>query len=1001
MKTQILSILFSFLFLLNIISTGNMYAQTVPQNQETLKKEQNDDAKYLKGFDEKAIVTELKKKGIPESEYKRLINGRKKQYINKQKGIVEVPFTPFFPKPNPRNPLRNPSSGCPNANFEDTTFTGWTGGTGLCSNYPTPTVWTPGMNVGPVNAVPGTAAQQDLLTDPNGFDPNAGTTGGMPNIPYIAPGGGHVSARLGNSETNYGTEYLSYQIPVTINNTSFTYQYAVVLESPSGHTATQQPRFDITVFNAAGTAVTGPCGAYDVQGLGAATDPTFFPYTATTSSTVLVPPPFGGLFGSSSTTSTTSVSSSGYYKKWTTVTIDLTPYITQTMTIQFVTQDCTLGGHYGYAYIDAGCSSLSNQVLFCPGDTTCMIVAAPGFNSYQWYNAAGTAIPGATGDTLHVSNPFLGEQFSVALLSAAGCGSSITTTLAYSHMTTYQNHQDATCTGPNGWAYINQSGGTGPFTYTWIDSATHTNITQAAHPDSLTHIGGGTYYVTVQAHSGCSATDTIHVIQPSPLTVTHTGVPMCPTAVTASLTAPPGSGYQWYDPTNTLIAGATNSTYLAQNPVLGQTYTVHYLPPGGCASEVVDSFYYFNVNNPLHFGFPICPATPSTTITAPAGSGYQWFDPTNTLIAGANSSSYIAQNPSVGQIYTISYTPTGATCQVEALDSFYYLHFNLQGQTLVNPTCNANNGQASVTVTGGTAPYVYSWLPTGGSSNIASSLSAGTYTINVTDALGCTSSVVDTITNTNGVTATISTTPITCHNGSDGTATVTPTSGAAPYTYLWGNGNTTATINNIHSGNYCVKITASNGCIDSVCTNLSNPPAVIAQFYSQPIETDINNPNITFTNQSSDSTTWFWNFGVNGATSTDQNPSYSYTDIGTYPVMLVATNSKGCKDTVFHTIVIDGLYTFYAPNAFTPDNMDNSNTVFLPKGTGWDITTFKLMIFDRWGNFLFFSDDVTKGWDGRYKGSMSQIDVYVWKVTVHETNNGKEHDYIGSVSLVR
>ena len=106
---------------------------------------------------------------------------------------------------------------------------------------------------------------------------------------------------------------------------------------------------------------------------------------------------------------------------------------------------------------------------------------------------------------------------------------------------------------------------------------------------------------------------------------------------------------------------------------------------------------------------------------------------------------------------------------------------------------------------------------------------------------------------------------------------------------------------------------------------------------------------------------------------------------------------------VFITIflLMNGVFTFYAPNAFTPQNMSSSNTVFLPKGTGWDNTTFKLQIFDRWGNFLFYSDDVTKGWDGRNKGVLSQNDVYVWKVTVDEANHGKEHDYIGSVTIVR
>ena len=1059
-----LSRLFFSFCLANTILNGNLDAQTARQSADTYKKAHADDSKYLEGFDEKAIVAELKNKGVRESEYRGIINGRKHQYISKKRGIA-VKRT--FSDPIQRHTMRNPS-GCPNANFEDTTFTGWTAGTGDCSNYPAATVWTPGFVSGPLNDINTDAnSQQDLLTDPAGYDPVAGLTGGVPNIPYIAPGGGNVSVRLGNAASNYGTEFLKYSMPVTVSNTSFAYQYAVVLEDASGHTANEQPRFTVNVIDQNGNPITGPCGAYNVDGLAAASDPSYIPFYTTYSG------PFGGIFGSSSTVI------DGYYKKWTPVNIDLTPYIGTTVSIEFVTMDCTAGAHYGYAYIDASCSTLSNQILFCPSDTTCLVIAPSGFSGYQWYNSVGTAIAGATGETLHVSHPFLGEQFSVSLISAAGCPTTLYTTLAYSHFTTYQNHQNATCGATNGWAYVNQSGVAGPFTYTWIDSSTHVNVTQSAHPDSLTHIGPGTYYVTVQATSGCNATDTIRVTQPNPLTITHVGVQICPTATSATLTAPAGSGYQWYnttnavisgatsstysapnpavgqtysvhynlptsgcsaievdsfynfnanvpihvgvqicpaatsatltapsgsgyqwyDATNTLITGATSSTYSASNPTIGQTYSVHYTLTGGCQGIVVDSFYLFNVSAPIHIGVPICPNSVSGTFTAPAGSGYQWYDPTNTLIAGATNATYVVQNPLVGQNYTVNYVLSGG-CATTAVDSFYLYQFSVTGQTLVNPVCNASNGQASVTVTAGLTPYVYSWAPTGGSSNIASGLSAGTYTINVSDAHGCSTIVFDTVTNTNGVGATVTSTPITCHNGSDGSATASPVGGVSPFTYSWNNGAITSSISNLPAGNYCVTITASNGCTGNACVNIVNPPPVLAQFYAQPSITDIDNPEILFINQSTDATNWQWDFGDNG-TSFSQNPVHTFGAIGNYPVMLIATNSKGCVDTVYHTVIVNGVFTFYAPNAFAPQDMSSSNNVFLPRGTGWDNTTFKMQIFDRWGNFLFYSDDVTKGWDGRNKGAISQIDVYVWKVTVDEANHGKEHDYIGSVTIVR
>ena len=113
-------------------------------------------------------------------------------------------------------------NGCSNAAFEDTTFTGWTGATGNCSNYPTPTVWTNGIVSHGINALANDIlSQQTLLTDPNGYDPNAGLTGGVPNITYLAPGGGNVSVRLGNSAVGAGTEKLDYRIAVTPQNVRF------------------------------------------------------------------------------------------------------------------------------------------------------------------------------------------------------------------------------------------------------------------------------------------------------------------------------------------------------------------------------------------------------------------------------------------------------------------------------------------------------------------------------------------------------------------------------------------------------------------------------------------------------------------------------------------------------------------------------------------------------------------------------------------------------------
>ena len=92
-------------------------------------------------------------------------------------------------------------------------------------------------------------------------------------------------------------------------------------------------------------------------------------------------------------------------------------------------------------------------------------------------------------------------------------------------------------------------------------------------------------------------------------------------------------------------------------------------------------------------------------------------------------------------------------------------------------------------------------------------------------------------------------------------------------------------------------------------------------------------------------------------------------------------------------------FTFYIPNAFSP-NSDGVNDVF--KGTGIGIKTYTLMVYDRWGNLVFTSNDLETGWDGTFNGGtkVSLEDVFVWKVELRDDYN-KEHDYKGTVSLIK
>ncbi len=88
------------------------------------------------------------------------------------------------------------------------------------------------------------------------------------------------------------------------------------------------------------------------------------------------------------------------------------------------------------------------------------------------------------------------------------------------------------------------------------------------------------------------------------------------------------------------------------------------------------------------------------------------------------------------------------------------------------------------------------------------------------------------------------------------------------------------------------------------------------------------------------------------------------------------------------------------PNAFTP-NGDGKNEMF--KAVGEGINSFKLYIFDRWGNNLFYSEDINKGWEGNYLGRGNQIvqeDVYVWKIDLVDFSN-TQRSLHGTVTLLK
>src|SRR5690606_34675847 len=144
--------------------------------------------------------------------------------------------------------------------------------------------------------------------------------------------------------------------------------------------------------------------------------------------------------------------------------------------------------------------------------------------------------------------------------------------------------------------------------------------------------------------------------------------------------------------------------------------------------------------------------------------------------------------------------------------------------------CGAQDGRATVDPAGGTPPYTYTWNTTPPqTTQTATGLPAGVYSVQVTDANGCTRTISVTVTTPVPGTLSASRTNVSCNGGSDGTTTVTVTGGNPPFTYAWNTAppQTTATATGVPAGTWTATVTDAEGCMLSIQTTVGQPTAIV------------------------------------------------------------------------------------------------------------------------------------------------------------------------------
>ena len=176
--------------------------------------------------------------------------------------------------------------------------------------------------------------------------------------------------------------------------------------------------------------------------------------------------------------------------------------------------------------------------------------------------------------------------------------------------------------------------------------------------------------------------------------------------------------------------------------------------------------------------------------------------------------------------YTVSVTDANA-CGYPTIQTFTIVNNNPISLTTNhnNENCSGDaTATASVTPSGGNAPYTYSWTPIGQTTQTVSNLSAGTYTVTVTDNNGCASVTMVTVTAPSALSATSSVTNVSCNGDCNGSIAVTPGGGTPPYTY--------SNLSNLCAGTYSITFTDSHGCTGSAMGTITEPAPLIETLMS-------------------------------------------------------------------------------------------------------------------------------------------------------------------------
>jgi len=531
-----------------------------------------------------------------------------------------------------------------------------------------------------------------------------------------------------------------------------------------------------------------------------------------------------------------------------------------------------------------------------------------------------------TWNTAPVQNTFTATNLPAGTYTAtvndnAGCETSISVhIIAPPAMQTSVHTTPTSCTTSIGTASVSiLTNGTAPYTYIW-------NTTPAQTTQTATNLGQGVYSVTITDAHTCTVT-TSATIGTQAITwglsaATPTNV-VCNGesngALTTVITDPDSNifNYSW----NTI---PLQTTQTASNITAG-IYTCTVTDDNGCVLTIVANVSQPNLLSLTVNSVPTMCTGSVGSLTAFTGGGttpyaYLW----NTAPIQTTS---VASGLPQGH-YTIIVTDAHG-CKDSSTATVNAIYPTLQMAASVTlSVCGGPSGDVMITgVTPSSPPFLYSWN-TGQTTNSLPNIFPGIYTVTVTDNNGCLGSSSVTV----GI---ITTFPIRINTALDycgksiGSATATPYANP-PYMYLWSNGQSTQSINNLSAGNYTVQVTDNYGCKDSIAIIVGTFPSLSIQTNTTPTYCYKNYGSATANPSGFEPYQYIW---TTIPTATTQTVSNLFA--GNYTVYV--TDTYNCKDTSLVTItnVNDVLSAVFETNPSANLYSENPITITVIPSTGW------------------------------------------------------------------